>query len=199
MVCKEKILLILKTFFSRFPIPVFLVLVFPLLFTGCGNDLETVDAITLGRTSPHMSAKNVEVTFSDSGKIEARLNGVLFNRYSGDDPYLELPKGFKIQIYDSAMRVESTITGNYGKRRELSHIMEARGNVIVRNEILNRQLNTEHLIWDEARHKVYSDVNVKFTTPDKVLYGQRFESNENFTNYKIIQVKAVMTVKKDSI
>ena len=85
-----------------------------------------------------MSAKNIEVLFSDSGKIEAKLNSVLLDKYEGPDPYMEFPKGFNLWIYDSAGRVESSITGNYGKQNELSRIMLAKGNVIVRNELKNQ-------------------------------------------------------------
>jgi len=53
------------------------------------------------------------------------------------------------------------------------------------NELENKQLNTEHLIWDENRQLIYSDVKVKITTPDKVLYGSALKANEAFTWYQI--------------
>jgi hypothetical protein len=77
--------------------------------------------------------------------------------------------------------------------------MEAKGNVIVRNVIENKQLNTEHLTWDESKQLIYSDVRVKITTPDKVLYGSGIKSNEAFTWYQIPDVSATLMVKKDSI
>ena len=158
-----------------------------------------VKSITQLQTGPSMSAKNIEVVFSDRGKIQAKLYSVLLNKYEGQKPYLEFPKGFKIVMYDSLMQASSTITGDYGKRDETTRIMEAKGNVIVRNELENKQLNTEHLTWDENRQLIFSDVNVKITTPDKVLYGSGIKSNESFTWYQIPNVSATMTVKQDSI
>lgn len=146
-----------------------------------------------------MMAKNIEVTFSDSGKIQAKLSSVLLNRYPGGDSYMEFPKGFKVSIYDSAMRVETTITGNYGKRQDYSRIMVARGNVIVRNEIKNQQLNTELLTWDENKRKIFSRTNVKITTGNMVLFGDGLESNESFTDYTILNPHGQMIMKKDSI
>lgn len=146
-----------------------------------------------------MSAKDIEVTFSDSGKIQAKLYSPLINRFSGKDPYMEFPKGFKVFIYDSVMRVESTITGNYGKRRESARIMEAKGNVVVRNEITGKQLNTERLTWDENKRMIYSNVKVKITTADKVLFVEGLESNESFTWYKFTRVTGEMLVRKDSL
>jgi len=146
-----------------------------------------------------MSAKDIEVIFSDSGKIQAKLYSPLINRFSGNDPYMEFPKSFKVFIYDSIMRVESTITGNYGKRRESARIMEAKGNVVVRNEITGRQLNTERLTWDENKRMIYSDVKAKITTADKVLFVEGLESNESFTWYKFTRVTGEMLVRKDSL
>jgi urocanate hydratase len=97
------------------------------------------------------------------------------------------------------MRVESTITGNYGKRRESARIMEAKGNVVVRNEITGKQLNTERLTWDENKRMIYSNVKVKITTADKVLFVEGLESNESFTWYKFTRVTGEMLVKKDSL
>lgn len=148
---------------------------------------------------PVMSARNIDVLFSDSGKIQAKLTSPLMNRYSGESPYLEFPKGFKIFMYDSARQTSSTITGNRGIRHENTHIMEAWGNVVVRNEKKNEQLNTEHLIWDEGRQKIWTDVKVKITRPDQVIYGSRMESNAAFTRYSIQDPTGEMDVKKDSI
>jgi len=146
-----------------------------------------------------MSAKNIDVLFSDSGKIQARILSPVLNRYGGNDPYLEFPNGFKIFMYDSVQAISSTITGNRGIRKEVSRTMEAWGNVVVRNEKKNEQLNTEHLLWEENKHKISSDVKVKITTQDKILFGDSMESNESFTNYSISNVTGQMTVKKDSL
>ena len=112
---------------------------------------------------------------------------------------MEFPKGFRVVMYDSALRVETTISASYGKRIDRTRIMEARGNVVVRNESKNQQLNTEQLTWDENRKTIYSHLPVKITTPDKILYGDGLESNESFTRYEFLNVHGQMMVKKDSI
>jgi LPS export ABC transporter protein LptC len=199
MVCKKKVFLTLDpSLFSllcRFGTYSLLML----LMASCGNDLETVNAITLKTAGPSMSAKNIEVLFSDSGKIEAKLTSVLLNKYEGQNPYLEFPKGFKVVMYDTTGRVESTITGNYGKQDEITRVMEAKGNVIVRNEAKNQQINTEELTWNETRALIYSDVKVKITTANKVLYSDGLKANESFTWYEFVNPHGQMTVKKDSI
>jgi LPS export ABC transporter protein LptC len=170
-----------------------------LLLTGCGKTPETASLNVESKTGPSMMAKNIEVTFSDSGKIAAKLYSILLYRYPGGDPYMEFPKGFKVNIYDSAMRIETTISGDYGKRKDYSRIMEAKGNVIVRNELKHQQLNTEMLTWDENKQKIFSRTRVKITTDNMILFGDGLESNESFTDYTILNPHGQMIVKKDSI
>ena len=166
---------------------------------GCGNNLETINAISHSYSGPLMSAKNIEVVFSDSGNIQAKLVSVLMNRYTSPEPYMEFPIGFKINIFDSALRTSTMISANYGIRKEYSRIMEAKGNVIVRNELKKQQLNTEELTWNENKRMIFTSEPVKITTLDKIVFGKGLRSNESFSDYTITQVYGQMMVKKDSI
>ena len=172
---------------------------FLLFLFSCTKTAKTDDIIQVRDNAPAMSAKNIDVLFSDSGKIQARLTSPLMNRYTGENPYLEFPNGFKVFMFDSVQHVTSTISGNRGVRKEYAHTMEAWGNVVVRNEKKNEQLNTEHLIWDENKHRIWTDVKVKITRPDNILNGTSMESNESFTQYSIQNFTGQMTVKGDSI
>lgn len=182
----------------RFLTSCFIITVFYLL-CSCSKAPNPLDSVTPREEDPVMSAGNIEVLFSDSGKIQAKLTSPLLNRYTGEVPYLEFPKGFKIFIFDSLQRVASTITGNRGIRREYARTMEAWGNIVVRNEVKNEQLNTEHLVWDENRHRVWSDVKVLITRPDQVITGSSMDANETFTSYSIKNMSGEMMLKKDSI
>jgi LPS export ABC transporter protein LptC len=170
-----------------------------LMMAGCGNDVATVNAITHSYSGPAMSAKNIEVVFSDSGKIQAKVYGVLMNRYTSPEPYMEFPLGFKVTIFDSTLKTSTSIVANYGIRKEFARIMEAKGNVVVRNEIKHQQLNTERLTWDENRRLIYTSERVKITTLDKVIFGKGLRSNESFSDYSILQPYGQLMVKKDSI
>lgn len=170
-----------------------------LLNSGCDKQTEVTSPVVIRADAPLMSAKHIDVLFSDSGKIAARLTSPLLNRFGGESPYFELPTGFQIFIYDSLQRISSTITGKKGVRYEFSRIMEAWGNVVVRNELKNEQLNTEHLIWDENRHRIWSDVKVTIIRPDQVITGTSMEANDTFTSYIISNMSGEMMVRKDSL
>ncbi len=146
-----------------------------------------------------MSARDIDVLFSDSGNIEVRLTSPCLNKYTGQDPRMEFPEGFMIYTFGDSGKVASTIRGDWGIRRENIRLMEARGNVIVRNEMKNEQLQTEQLTWDELKHLIYTDQNVRITTPGKILYGRGLEADEGFSSYIIRNPSGQMIVSQDSV
>jgi len=191
----------LKTVFIRVSYTGIGILLLWITFLGCRREIEITQTQVDTAQQALMTATDIDVIFSDSGYLQARVTGPVVNRYEGENVWLEFPQGFQADMFDSAQRLETTITADYGKRMESTKIMEARGNVVVRNEFKNEQLNTEVLIWNELRHTISTDSPVKITTPDKVLYGTGLESNETFTNYRILKPRGEMKVeeKEDSI
>ncbi|HAW51156.1 MAG TPA: LPS export ABC transporter periplasmic protein LptC [Flavobacteriales bacterium] len=114
------------------------------------------------------------------------------NRYVGDVSYNEMPDGINIVFYDSASIESSRLTANYAIDHLTTNIMEAKNDVVILNSE-GEQINTEHLIWDRNKQKIYSEVFVKITTADEIIMGEGFESNEDFTKYKILKPKGTIT------
>ena len=199
MVCQTKVLLALKSLNTRIFFTTITLLFLWNAFQSCQSEIKTAEIDFDSVSQALMTAKDIDVIFSDSGYLQARVTGPVVKRYEGGSPWLEFPEGFRTEMYDSAQRIETTITADYGKRMEVTRIMEAKGNVIVRNEFKNEQLNTEVLIWNEIRHTIHTGAPVKITTPDKVLYGTGLQSNETFTNYKILHPRGEMSVEDDSL
>lgn len=154
--------------------------------------------ITTKDTLPIQSTKNIEIIYSDSAKVKAKITAVQLDRYFNkvNGGYSVLPKGVKILFYDRNMNIQSQLTANYATRYDKTKVMEANSNVVVINE-KGEQLNTEHLMWDEENKKIRSDEFVKITTADEIIYGQGLEANQNFTKYKIFNIKGTISLHKD--
>lgn len=181
------------TFFNK--IKVIVVIIITAILYSCENDLETVKIITSKDNTPFETSKNVELYHSQNGIVELLLKTPLLERYLGERPYIEMTKGIEIYFYDSLMNVSSQLTASYAINFENDKITEARNNVIVINE-KKEQLNTEHLIWDERKSIIYSNVFVKITTPDEVLFGEGFESDERFEKWQIKKPKGSFNIKE---
>jgi LPS export ABC transporter protein LptC len=168
---------------------------FLLFLPSCQTDIQTVSQLDSGKNLPSETMKDAEIMYSDSGKVKMKLMAVQLDRYVGEKEYIEMPRGMHILFYDALMKVSSTLKADYGIRYEKEGKMEARRNVEVVN-VKGEKLNTEHLIWDEAKDSVYTKAFVKITTKDEVMWGDGLKSNSDFTKYKITNVKGMTTVKE---
>jgi len=169
---------------------------FLIVFTSCQTDLQTINQITSVANLPSETAKDAEILYSDSGRVQMKLTAKELDRFSGENPYIELPSGMHIFFYDDSFRVNSELKSDYGKRFEKNGKMEAKRNVEVIN-VKGEKLNTEHLIWEEAKEMIYTEAFVKITTEDEVIYGNGLESNQDFTKYKIKNIKGTINLKDE--
>jgi LPS export ABC transporter protein LptC len=165
---------------------------------ACKNDLREIAAMDFSSdTIPDISARNIDFTFSDSARVQIRLTGPLMHAYEGDDPYMVFPEGFRVEFYDSAMNITSTITGNYGIHYRKKKMMEARQNVVVTNFETGERLDTEELIWDQNKELIYSNKFVKISSEDGVIYGDGLEAEQDFSKRRIINPSGEIEVKEE--
>ncbi len=152
---------------------------------ACKNDMETISSFTIDESLPNETAKDVELIYSDSGRVMIKLISPRLNRYLNDDPYIEFPDGLHLYFYDSAMAVKSELTANYGINYENRKVMEVKDDVIITNHEKNEIMNTEHVVWDQKTKRIYSEVFVKRTTPDGVIFGEGFDADESMSSWKL--------------
>jgi LPS export ABC transporter protein LptC len=187
-----KTLVLLKTGF------VFVITGIMFLSYSCRNKLADINAIIITDTFPVSTTKNVESLYSDSAKIQTRLKAPLLKSYAGKNPYTEWPKGIDVIFYDSLMRIKTHITSKYAIKYDKKNIMEAKNDVVVINE-KGERLNTEHLIWDAKRRKIYTNVFVKITTEDKVFFGDGLDADESFIKWTIRKPRGKFFIKDDEL
>lgn len=167
-----------------------------IFFSSCENDISKVNLITQKENLPNEKANNVEILYSEEAKIEARLISPQLERFASDSPYVVMPNGVHVQFFDDTAKVESELFANYGIYYEIESKMEANNDVVVINS-KGEKLNTEHLIWEENKKKIHSNAFVKITTAEEIIYGDGFEANQNFTQYKIFKIKGTINIEKN--
>jgi LPS export ABC transporter protein LptC len=178
-----------------------IVLILITALSSCENDIAVVNSITAEtqRQLPIESGKNVEIIYSDSARIRAKLKAPQLDRYAGKKSYMELPKGVNVVFYDENRKEQTKLTADYGigfdEGNGMSH-MEAKRNVVVVNE-KGERLNTEHLIWNAVTKKIYTDAFVKITTKDETLLGDGLVANQDFSEYEITHLKGTIAVNED--
>ena len=83
--------------------------------------------------------------------------------------------------------MQSILKAEHASIDEQKKIMIASQNVILESSD-DKKLETEELVWDEMSNKIYTDKKVKITTGEKVIFGEGFISNPDFTEYSITQI-----------
>lgn len=168
--------------------------------SGCKNKIEDITRLIQSDTIPTMYAKQVSLSESEMGRIKYTLTAPLLRRYElTEGAVIRFPEGFKVVFYDSLdpEKVRTEITAEYGINNEMAKTMEAQKNVVVINYQNNEKLNTEQLIWNQNTKRVTSDKMVTITTPDKILYGEGMDADENFFNWVIKKPRGEMYINED--
>lgn len=170
-------------------------LVLGVQLVSCENDQAEIKRVTNISKEPVEHIKGLEILYSDSGMVRVKVNSPELKKLVFPEPITEMPLGIHIQFYDESKKVTSELRANYAIHYENESKWEAQKDVVVINE-KGDQLNTEKLVWNEREEKLTSDEHVKITTAEEIIYGKGFEANQDFSRYKIFNVKGRITVKK---
>lgn len=178
--------------------------VFPVLFmlaivTGCQNKAEDINELLVKINLTEDKAEEVVIIFSEHGKVKARLFATEFiiNEHA-KPPFMDARKGLRIESYDDSTQLQSTLTAKYAR-----YYMR-QGNILIRDSILvvnkkGERLATEELVWNERLKKFYTEKFVQIKTPTQVMFGDGLEANQDFTWYRIENIKGVMQVNKGDV
>ena len=167
---------------------------------GCENSISEIQQLSQNLDNlPASTSIDVSMQFSDSGKVQIRLIAPVLERYSASkSPYNLLPKGVEIQFIDSFGNLEATVISNYGIHYPDKNIVDLSDDVRVIH-INGDLLNSEHLIWNAKTQKISSDDFVKITTADEIMYGDGFEANQDFTDYRINNIKGIISIEDETL
>jgi LPS export ABC transporter protein LptC len=171
-------------------------LFFLITFTiGCENDSQEISKVVKLGDIPPETINNLETLYSDSGFVRVRVTSPLLQKRIKPEAITEMPKGLHIEFFDVQLKVISSLTADYAIHLEKKKQWIAERNVVVVNQ-KGEQLNTEKLVWDEGKELLSSDQFVKIKTAQEIIYGDGFEANQDFSHYRIFNVKGRITVKQ---
>ena len=168
------------------------------MFSGCKEDgkLGVASRIDPGKM-PSMSTVNVSTLISDSGITQYKIVSPLWNVYDEvDTPYWNFPKGIYLQKFDRQFNVIASVAADSAKFFRLQNLWKLDGNVELHKEPGELFL-TQQLFWDQRRNRLYSDSFIHIETPDRMLEGHGFESNDQLTKYSIRKPTGIFPVSED--
>jgi LPS export ABC transporter protein LptC len=156
-----------------------------LLGSACKNDLQEVRDAFSRKDVQVETIRNFETLYSDSAIVRVKITGPTMLRHLDEkDPREEFPDGVEVFFYDNQQRITGTLTSNYAVRVQKENQIIVRDSVIWESVGADR-LETEELIWDEQEQKVFTNKFVVLERKDEIVWGQGFESDQDFTRSRI--------------
>ncbi len=141
-------------------------------------------------------SENLSIIQSENGRKSYHFKTPLMEGYGmAHDPYREFRKGIKITMFedDSLSSESATLTANYAIFYEDRKLWEAKGDVVAVNKD-GRRLYTSQLFWNQATHRIYSNVDSKIVSGDEVYHCEGFESDERMKDWTYRKLKGVTYV-----
>lgn len=164
-----------------------------ILLFSCGAKNTTSSQPTNLENLMTEYSENLTIVMSENGQKSYHFITPLMEGYSlAREPYKEFRKGIKIITYEGdTTAVESaTLTANYAIFYETRKLWEAKGDVVV---IQNggRRLYTSQLFWNQATHRIYSNVDSRVVDGDELYDCEGFESDEEMNDWHYRKIKGV--------
>lgn len=156
------------------------------LFSACENDINEVNRLFSKDETQVETAIEVELLYSDSAILDLRIVSPKMVRHlDSQNPRQEFPEGLQIEFFDDkGEAVTARMTARYAERFEDDNKFIVRDSVVWRSQ-KNEQLETEELIWEEEEDRVHTNKFVVVRRADEIIYGHGFDSNKDFTRWKI--------------
>ncbi len=140
--------------------------------------------------------RNINLTYSDSAKIEIRIIAPQMIRYTDKTELKEeFPIGFQAFFYGEHNELINTLASKYALR------VRKEGKTYMKDSVtfttINKEiLKTSELVWDEVNGKISTDKFVRIIRKNEMLQGYGFETDQNFKEGVIKSVDAIMPAEK---
>lgn len=167
-----------------------------LLCGGCREETKVNVASRLRPDKmPTMTTHDISTLISDSGVTQYRIVAPLWEVYDEvEDPYWRFPEGLYLRKYDRKFNVIATIAADSARYFKDRRLWRLDGHVEITKKPKDLFLSPR-VYWDQSRGRIYSDTFMHIENDTHVLEGHGFDSNENFTQYRVIKPTGIFPAK----
>lgn len=149
------------------------------LFFGCQSNFKDVQKINFSEFMPSGDANDINLKYTDSGRIRAILvSPKMLDYETVAFPFTEFPKGIDVTIYDNKGK-RTFITSDYAVSYKMTNLIDLQGNVKIKSQS-GQTLETQQLYYDQKNDWFYTEKNFTFTDPKGVSSGRGIDFSKDF-------------------
>lgn len=139
-----------------------LLIAFIALLCSCESNFKDVQRINSVTFSPSGETENINLKYTDSGKVKAILVSPLMLDFSNlEYGFNEFPKGVHVTLYDDKGK-RSFVVSDYAITYAKTDIIDLQGNVKITSDD-GKMLQTDQLFYDQKNEWFYTEKKFKFT------------------------------------
>ena len=165
-----------------------LILFLIILLYSCSNDPEEVKEFIKTENLPIEKIEGAEMLQTENGILKVQIIAETIKRFQDAQPQLVFSNGLKVVFYNDSGLVKSILKAENAEIDKTNNIMTASESVFLTSSD-GKTLETEKLIWDENKNKIYTDNKVIIRTSKELIEGEGFESNPDFSEYSISKIE----------
>ena len=162
------------------------------MFFSCQNNPNLVNDLFQTKAFPVEVISKSKMIHTEEGEIKLEIIANKIERFVGDSARLSFSNGFNVTFYNRSGSVTSNLFAKKAIVDEKNNLMTARDSVVLKSK--KKKLETELLIWDEKKEKIYTNNDVIITTDNEVIYAKGFESDPNFSDYTLKKISGKMYI-----
>ena len=163
------------------------------MFFSCNDSFKQVQKMGISENEPIGIDYNINLKYTDSGRVTANLISTKALDYSNRDfPFNEFLDGVTLYVYDKDNK-KSTVVADYAIVYSNTDLIDMQNNVVI-TTYDNKVLKTEQLFYDKKKEWLYTNEPVSFKTETDIIHGNGFDSNSKFTNAEVLEVTGIITL-----
>lgn len=163
------------------------------MFFSCKNNFKEVQKIGIPENEPIGIAENINLKYTDSGKVQANLiSDKMYDFSNRDFAFSEFTEGIILHLFDNKNQ-KSTIVSDYAIVYDKTSLIDLQGNVVL-TTYDGKKLNAEQLYFDQKKEWLFTNKPVKFTDNDQIINGNGFDSNMDFTTSRVLEIKGIVYI-----
>ncbi|WP_417199975.1 LPS export ABC transporter periplasmic protein LptC [Bizionia sp.] len=160
---------------------------------SCKNNFEDVKKIGISENAPIGIAENMNLKYTDSGRVTALLRSPKMLDFSNRDfPFSEFPDAVELDLFDENNQ-KSTITADYAIVYDKTGLIDMQGNVVLASH-KNDTLYADQLYYDQNREWMFTNQPVTFRTGSDIINGKGFDSDVKFTKAQVLEIDGLINV-----
>ncbi|WP_082422430.1 LPS export ABC transporter periplasmic protein LptC [Aquimarina longa] len=166
------------------------------MFFSCQSIQKNTKKGLVDKSMPIAEAFNVNLKYTDSGKLTAILKTSRILDYSNESfAYHEFPEGIVLDIIDKEGKI-SVVTSDYAISYQETGLIDMRGNVDIQTAD-STHIQAKQLYWDHKINWVFTDQDYKSYLPDgSINEADGFDANQDLTIFNSRINDGVMFIKE---